>query len=154
MASLTRSTGFRSLDGAAEEQGILPLDSASPTLAQALRSGLEPAPVVPVPSATLVPTSQELSRFQRLLEARDGLPAADRLVQAKALILCGLPYKRTSARSVDRQARTGARSSISVTFTAVNPAEPLPFGADRALLGWIQTLAYGSPSCQQHLCGS
>ena len=48
-------------------------------------------------------------------------------------------------RSVSRRARIGARSSLTVTFTAVDPTQPLPFGADRALLGWIQTLAYQSP---------
>jgi hypothetical protein len=29
-----------------------------------------------------------------------------------------------------------------VTFTALDPGHPLPYGADRALLGWIQTRGY------------
>ncbi len=64
-----------------------------------------------------------------------------RLVQARALILCALPYSRTSERSVTRTARIGAGVHLTVTFTSVDPAVPLPFGADRALFAWMQTQA-------------
>jgi hypothetical protein len=46
-----------------------------------------------------------------------------------------------------RQARLGRRSYVPVFFSALDPRQPLPFGADRALLGWIQTLALqGGPT--------
>ena len=65
-----------------------------------------------------------------------------KLVQAKALIFCALPYSRIPDRSVTRRARVGRDSVLTVTFTSIEPGIPLPYGADRALLGWIQTLCY------------
>ena len=109
-------------------------------LTACLRVALHP-PTDPTPIS-----STHLSRFRGLYAAREALSEAhDIIIQAKALVLCGLPYKRVASRSVSRRARVGARSSLTVTFTAVDPTQPLPFGADRALLGWIQTLAYRSP---------
>ena len=40
-----------------------------------------------------------------------------------------------------RKARIGLDTRMSVTFTSVDPAVPLPFGADRALFAWMQTEA-------------
>jgi hypothetical protein len=74
-----------------------------------------------------------------------GDPATDlriKLVQAKALIFCALPYSRIPDRSVTRRARIGRESVLTVTFASIEPGVPLPYGADRALLGWIQTLCY------------
>lgn len=68
--------------------------------------------------------------------------APDRLVQARALILCALPYQPTQNRSVTRMARIGREAFLRVTFTSVDEGVPLAFGADRALLGWMQTRAY------------
>jgi len=42
---------------------------------------------------------------------------------------------------VTRTARIGPGTRMSVTFTSVDPAVPLPFGADRALFAWMQTQA-------------
>ncbi len=78
----------------------------------------------------------ELSRAKGELEHNRSL-----LLQAKALILCSLPYKRIAARSVTRTARLGRDTWLHVTFTSVEEGVPLAFGADRTLLGWIQTHA-------------
>ncbi len=64
------------------------------------------------------------------------------LIQAKGLLLCTLPLKRTPATRLQRRARIGKQDEILVTFTAVDASIPLPFGADRALLAWIQTRAF------------
>ncbi len=64
------------------------------------------------------------------------------LVQAKGLLLCTLPLKRTAETRLRRRARIGRSDEIFVTFTAVDPTIPLPFGTDRALLAWIQTRAF------------
>ncbi len=64
------------------------------------------------------------------------------LIQGKGLMLCTLPLKRTAATRLHRRARVGRKDEIFVTFTAIDSAIPLPFGADRALLAWIQTRAY------------
>ncbi len=63
------------------------------------------------------------------------------LFQARGLLLCTLPLRRISATRVTRRARLGERAEIRVTFAAVDPRIPLPYGADRALLAWIQTRA-------------
>ncbi|MCP3957423.1 MAG: hypothetical protein GY719_06190 [bacterium] len=70
------------------------------------------------------------------------LSRSELLIQAKGLLLCTLPLKRTAARTLQRRARIGKTDEILVTFAAVNPAVSLPFGADRALLAWIQTRAF------------
>lgn len=66
----------------------------------------------------------------------------DILLQAKAVILCGLPYRKIDERVITRRARLGPDTSISVTYASVSDDVALPFGADRALLAWIQTKAY------------
>jgi hypothetical protein len=65
-----------------------------------------------------------------------------KLVQAKAPIFCALPYSRIPDRSVTRRARIGRDSVLNITVASIEPGIPLPYGADRALLGWIQTLCY------------
>jgi hypothetical protein len=83
------------------------------------------------------------SEFASLWVARDQLQAdPERLVQARALMLCNLPYHRSDLRSVTRVARVGRQATLRVTFTSIDEGVPLAFGADRALLGWIQTRAY------------
>jgi hypothetical protein len=64
------------------------------------------------------------------------------LLQAKALILCNLPYRQLAARTITRSARLGRDAWLHVTFASVDDGVPLAFGADRAVLGWIQTHAY------------
>ena len=70
------------------------------------------------------------------------LSPSQSLVQAKGLLLCPLPLKRTTQTRLERRARIGEKDEIVVTFTAADASLPLPFGADRALLTWIQTRAY------------
>jgi hypothetical protein len=85
----------------------------------------------------------ERERFLALWEARQAVAEGrhERLVQLKALILCSLPYFSSAERSITRRARLGRRSCLSVTFTSVDAGVPLPYGSDRALLGWITTQA-------------
>lgn len=65
------------------------------------------------------------------------------LLQARPLILTGLPYKREEGvTEVRREARTGATSRLRVTYVALDPRHALPFGADRSLLAWITTRAF------------
>ncbi len=64
------------------------------------------------------------------------------LIQAKGLLLCTLPLQRTPETRLRRRARIGRTDEIRVTFAAVDSSIPLPFGADRALLAWIQTRAF------------
>ncbi len=70
------------------------------------------------------------------------LSRSELLVQAKGLLLCTLPLKRTSATRLHRRAKIGERDELFVTFAAVDPRIALPFGADRGLLAWIQTRAF------------
>jgi hypothetical protein len=87
--------------------------------------------------------SSQLARFHRLWEVREEVAEPhSRIVQAKALILCSLPYLRTAERSVLRTARISRTTRLSVTFTSIDENVPVAFGADRALLGWIQTRGY------------
>ncbi len=70
------------------------------------------------------------------------LSRSELLIQAKGLLLCTLPLKRTTATRLHRRAKIGQRDEIFVTFAAIDPGIALPFGADRALLAWIQTRAF------------
>ena len=76
------------------------------------------------------------------LPGQTHLSRSQLLLQAKGLLLCTLPLKRTAATRLKRRARIGARDEIVVTFTAIDASIPLPYGADRALLAWIQTRAF------------
>ncbi len=64
------------------------------------------------------------------------------LIQAKGLLLCTLPLRRTAETRLTRRVRIGKRDEMAVTFTTIDASIPLPFGADRALLAWIQTRAF------------
>lgn len=91
---------------------------------------------------TCLISPQTRQRFDELFELRQVLANAHQtLVQARALWLCGLPYFRTSDRTVTRRARLGRGVYLSVTFASLDQDVELPFGSDRALLGWIQTRA-------------
>ncbi len=70
------------------------------------------------------------------------LSRSELLLQAKGLLLCTLPLRRTAQTRLQRRARIGRSDEILVTFTAIDPRIALPFGADRALLAWIQTRAF------------
>lgn len=56
--------------------------------------------------------------------------------------MCTLPTQPTPLRSVTRTAWLGRGTRLQVTFTSVDEGVPLAFGADRALLGWLQTRAF------------
>ena len=83
-------------------------------------------------------------RFNALWAAKEelGEGSTDLLLQAKALVLCALPYKRIAEQQLTRTAKLGRDTTLSVTFAAIGKDAVLPYGADRALLGWIQTRAY------------
>lgn len=83
-------------------------------------------------------------RFNALWAAKEelGEGSSDLLLQAKALVLCALPYKRIPEQQLTRTAKLGRDTTLSVTFAAIGKDAVLPYGADRALLGWIQTRAY------------
>ncbi|HXU32357.1 MAG TPA: replication protein RepA [Thermoanaerobaculia bacterium] len=66
----------------------------------------------------------------------------ERIVQAKALIYCTLPQRLCEVQSVTRVARTSPSERMRVTFSSVDPHVAIAFGADRALLGWIQTRGF------------
>ena len=86
---------------------------------------------------------REKERFDALWAvAEASQEPRDLLLQAKALVLCALPYKRVPEARITRKARIGKNTFLSVTFAAVGEDAILPFGADRALFGWIQTRAY------------
>jgi hypothetical protein len=122
------------------------------TLAEALRLALPDATT----ESTDSPSSAEGSDLRRpllspdraleLLAARDEVASGnvERILQARALVLCALPYKRIANRSVTRTAEIGRYgATLQVTYTTIDEGVPLPFGADRALFGWIQTKAFG-----------
>lgn len=68
------------------------------------------------------------------------------LITARALVLCGLPYRKTAKRQIVKTARLGNGKELTVIFTAVGK-HPLPFGKDRSILALITTIAgrSGSP---------
>lgn len=92
----------------------------------------EPAPVVtlappPAPAPVARPPRREI------------------LLQPRPLVLAALPYKRDdSVRALTRVARTGAASTLKVTYIATEDRYPLPFGADRGLLAWITTKGFAT----------
>lgn len=80
--------------------------------------------------------------FDRLWTIRDAVMSPhDILIQAKAMLLCALPYRPVPDRQIERTAMLGKETELRVTFTALG-RPGLPYGADRALLAWIQTQAY------------
>lgn len=80
---------------------------------------------------------QEVSSLRRKVQDQDW---ADLLVQARAVVLCGLPYKPTNKRQIVKTTRLGNGKELTVVFTAVGK-HPLPYGKDRAVLALVTTLA-------------
>jgi hypothetical protein len=81
-------------------------------------------------------------RANVLLNARDELRAAlyDKLIVARPLLLCQLPYRSSTEPFVVSRSQLGPTDTIETRYSASNaPETPLPFGADRALLGYVQT---------------
>ena len=87
------------------------------------------------------PTPQHKSiRLPDLFTALEQAGEEDLLITAQALILCGLPYRKTDAPRHIREAKT-AHGTVRLTVTALDEDTPLPFGKDRAVLAWITTKA-------------
>jgi len=87
-------------------------------------------------------SAQVAKHIKQLWQVREEVQNPhDLLIQAKALLLCALPYKRTDAARITKQAQIGRDLTLSVTFATMSEAG-LPYGADRALFAWIQTKAY------------
>ena len=125
---------------------VLSLSSTPLQPVRAFRDGSRAANAHEARSVPTSASSTLQAQFKELFAASEAIATTlENIVQAKALIFCALPYHRVAERSLTRSARTGRSSTISVTFTAVDPLQPLPYGADRALLGWLQTLGYQDP---------
>jgi len=88
--------------------------------------------------------SRKLATFHNLTDIaeRGSLDREKILIQAKALVFCGLPYRRTDEIRVTRRAPIGRNEHLLVTYSAAGPDSILPYGADRALLAWIQTRGF------------
>lgn len=75
-------------------------------------------------------------------------PEPTQLTQvAKAMVLCGLPYRQTKERTIERRSRQGDGSLITVTFQAMLSSVPLPYGSDRNLFHWAtdRSIKSGTP---------
>lgn len=72
------------------------------------------------------------------------LECSDLIIQAKAIALSPLPYRKKNDRLV-RKIKVGEKTTLIVTYTALNPDLPLPYGKDRRLLAWLQTQAKRYP---------
>lgn len=73
-----------------------------------------------------------------LREAREDPNYAKDLMQvAQVMIFCGLPYQKTEAREITRQARMANGDFVTVTFKAMVPGIDMPYGADRTLFHWM-----------------
>lgn len=75
-------------------------------------------------------------RAAELRELRDAFDFEVTQV-AQSLILCGLPYVRTTERQIVRTARLGDGSTVTVTFTAGLSRSEMPYGSDRTLLYFL-----------------
>ncbi len=81
---------------------------------------------------------RQARRVGDLAVARDDGSLGDEYIKlAQAMILCTLPYSATKDTKITRQARLGDGSTLYVTFSAVLPDVPMPYGADRKVLAWI-----------------
>ena len=70
------------------------------------------------------------------------------LILARGLALAPLPYKKSNSAHLQRIIRIGQEDRLIVTYAALKPGISLPYGKDRALLGWIQTLAKQKPDAK------
>jgi hypothetical protein len=73
------------------------------------------------------------------------LQCSDLIIQAKAIALSPLPYRKKNDRQLVRKIKVGEQTSLIVTYTALNNELPLPYGKDRRLLAWLQTQAKRYP---------
>lgn len=75
-------------------------------------------------------------RHFREVDLAEGIkPPVMQLAQA-FIVCCPLPYARTSATRIERTARMGDGSRVTVILSAVTDAE-MAFGSDRTLLYWL-----------------
>lgn len=86
-------------------------------------------------------------RLGQLVDDRNtGKLGEDYIKLAQVMLLCTLPYSRTSARQVSREARLPSGFPLRVTFLASKEGVDMPFGADRRLLAWLLDRAMRSES--------
>lgn len=92
-------------------------------------------------SSPLSVSASEMRQFHRLHDLLERGGEGEKILQARALILCGLPLLRTARPVVHRVARVAPDTTLTVTYSTRDEAVPLPFGSDRALASWLQTQA-------------
>lgn len=86
-------------------------------------------------------------RLGQLVDDRNTGKLGDDVIKlAQVMLLCTLPYSRTSERTVFREARLPDGYPLRVTFIAGRDGVDLPFGADRRLLAWLLDKAMRSES--------
>ena len=82
----------------------------------------------------------------QLREKRDAGEFEDDVMQiSHALILCGLPYTKTTQTKITRSARLADGSTVYVTFSTALKAG-MPYGSDRSLLHFVLDKAVKSDS--------
>ena len=92
--------------------------------------------VITVQKRALV-QSKELKTLRRKAVDQDW---KELLIAARAMVLCGLPYRKTDKKTLVKTSRLGSGQTLRVTYTAQGDY-PLPFGKDRAVLAVITTAA-------------
>ena len=77
-------------------------------------------------------------RVSEIAAARHDGSLGDEVIKlAQVIVLCSLPHSNTGERQLTRRARLGDGTTLEVTFNAMLPDVPLPYGKDRKLLAWI-----------------
>jgi hypothetical protein len=74
--------------------------------------------------------------FMRHFRQTDGLEQPVMQIAQAFIVCCPLPYTRTSETRIERTARMGDGSRVTVILSAVSDAE-MAFGSDRNLLYWL-----------------
>lgn len=89
-------------------------------------------------SEDLASRGQLAIAMAELREAREDPNYGKDLMQvAQVMIFCGLPYQKTDAREITRQARMANGDFVTVMFKAMVPGIDMPYGADRTLFHWM-----------------
>ena len=83
-----------------------------------------------------------LAEAEGLVQAREDVEggAKSALFVARSLIIGTLPHKPTTERYATREARIGKQTIVTVSLSVTHPKVDLAFGADRALLAYLQTV--------------
>lgn len=105
------------------------------------------------PSKTKQAELKALTQFNQFCQKQANLQrlrtelqqCSDLIIQAKAIALSPLPYRKKNSRQLVRKIKVGEQTALVVTYTALNDELPLPYGKDRRLLAWLQTQAKRYP---------